>query len=291
MLSMEYLLFLLMGGLISVLSGFFGVGGGFILTPILLLIGFSPLEAITTSLFFTVGTSLSGISAHIRMKNILRKEGLIMGLSGIAATQLARPMVYYLESRGWDEVVIPSLYILLLTYFAYKMIRQGKKTDEGTIAPESFWILKLMAIGFVGGFASASLGVGGGFIIVPLIITSLGFNPKKAVGTSLFAVLLIVSVGFVSYAVKTDIDYFIGMMLIAGGLIGSQFGARLTAYFQNKEMNALLGMLYLATLSGALLKLFALNKTGLAIMGIFIVYFFMTSFIKINQAKHILKKG
>lgn len=76
---MEYILFVLLGGLISVLSGFFGVGGGFILTPILLLIGFSPLQAITTSLFFTVGTSLSGITAHIKLKNILWKEGLIMG--------------------------------------------------------------------------------------------------------------------------------------------------------------------------------------------------------------------
>ncbi|MEH7442226.1 sulfite exporter TauE/SafE family protein [Bacillus sp. JJ1122] len=286
---MEYILFFVLGGLISVLSGFFGVGGGFILTPILLLMGFSPLQA--TSLFFTVGTSLSGITAHIKLKNILWKEGLIMGTSGIAATQLARPMVYYLEARGWDDIVIPFMYIVLLAYFAFSMIRQGKKSDEGVIAPESFSVPKLMAIGFVGGFASAALGVGGGFIIVPLIITMLGFNPKKAVGTSLFAVLLIVSVGFVSYAVKTDIDYVIGLMLIAGGLIGSQFGARLTGYFQNKEMNAMLGMLYLATLAGAVLKLFALNKTGLAIMSIFIVYFFARSFVKINQAKHIPKKG
>lgn len=287
---MEYIIFLLLGGLISVLSGFFGVGGGFILTPILLLIGFSPLEAITTSLFFTVGTSFSGITAHIRLKNILWKEGLIMGASGIAATQLARPMVYFLEARGWDEFVIPFLYIVLLAYFAFKMIRQGKKREEDIAVPGSFSAAKLLAIGFVGGFASAALGVGGGFIIVPLIITSLGFNPKKAVGTSLFAVLLIVSVGFISYAVNTDIDYFIGLMLIAGALVGSQFGARMTGYFENKEMNALLGTLYLATLAGAVLKLFDLNKTGLVIMGIFIVYFFVRSSVKINNRK-VLKKG
>jgi uncharacterized protein len=287
---MEYIIFLLLGGMISVLSGFFGVGGGFILTPILLLIGFSPLEAITTSLFFTVGTSVSGITAHIRLKNILWKEGLIMGTSGIAATQLARPMVYFLEARGWDEIVIPFLYIVLLAFFAFKMIRQGKKREEDIAVPESFSAAKLLAIGFVGGFASAALGVGGGFIIVPLIITSLGFNPKKAVGTSLFAVLLIVSVGFVSYAVNTDIDYFIGLMLIAGALVGSQFGARMTDYFENKEMNALLGMLYLATLAGAVLKLFDLNKTGLVIMGTFILYFFAHLSVKINNRK-VLKKG
>jgi uncharacterized protein len=290
MLFMEYILYLLLGGLISVLSGFFGVGGGFILTPILLLLGFSPLEAITTSLFFTVGTSISGISAHIRMKNILWKEGLIMGLSGIAATQLARPMVYALEARGWDDIVIPFLYIVLLAYFAIKMIRQGRKKDEEIDAPADFSLPKLLAVGFLGGFVSATLGVGGGFIIVPLIITSLGFNPKKAVGTSLFAVLLIVSVGFISYAVNTDINYFIGLMLIAGALVGSQFGARMTSYFENKEMNALLGILYLVTLAGAVLKLFDLNKTGLVIMGMFIVYFFTMSISKI-KTKKAKKKG
>lgn len=289
---MEYILFLILGGLISVLSGFFGVGGGFILTPILLLMGFSPLTAITTSLFFTVGTSVSGITAHIRLKNILWKEGLIMGASGISATQLARPLVYYLESRGWDEVVIPFLYILLLAYFAFAMIRQGKKKDEGTAAtPSSFSVPKLLAVGFVSGFASAALGVGGGFIIVPLIITLLGFNPKKAVGTSLFAVLLIVSVGFVSYAVNTDIDYIVGLMLIAGALVGAQLGARLTDYFQDKEMNALLGTLYAATLAGAVLKLFDLNKTGMAIMGAFIIYFFFRSIVKMIKIKRITKRG
>ncbi|WP_226086377.1 sulfite exporter TauE/SafE family protein [Mesobacillus sp. S13] len=282
---MEYILYLLLGGLISVLSGFFGLGGGFILTPILLLLGFSPLEAITTSLFFTVGTSISGITAHIRMKNILWKEGLIMGLSGIAATQLARPLVYAMEARGWDDVVIPFLYIVLLAYFAIKMIRQGRKKDEDLSAPADFSLPKLMGVGFLGGFVSATLGVGGGFIIVPLIITSLGFNPKKAVGTSLFAVLLIVSVGFISYAVNTDINYFIGLMLIAGALVGSQFGARMTSYFENKEMNAMLGILYLVTLAGAVLKLFDLNKTGLVIMGMFIIYFFTMSIRKIKAKK------
>jgi uncharacterized protein len=287
---MEYIFYLLLGCLISALSGFFGIGGGFILTPILLLIGFSPLEAITTSLFFTVGTSISGIAAHITLKNILWKEGLLMGTSGIVATQLARPIVYTLEERGWDDDVIPFLYIILLAYFAIKMIIEGKKADDVKPAPTSFSLLKILAVGFVGGFVSALLGVGGGFIIVPLIITSLGFNPKKAVGTSLFSVLLIVSAGFLSYAINTDIDYFIGLMLIAGTFAGSQFGARMTGYFENREMNSMLGLLYIATLAGALLKLFDLNQTGLLIMGMFILYFFVGSILKIKTIRK-LKKG
>lgn len=282
---MEYLIFLLLGGFIGVLSGFFGVGGGFILTPILLLSGFSPLQAITTSLLFTVGTSLSGIAAHIRLKNIVWKEGLIMGASGIAATQLARPLVYFLEDHGWDEIIIPSLYILLLAYFALKMIRQGTRKTETASSSGPFSVIKLAAIGFVGGFASATLGVGGGFIIVPLLITTLRFNSRKAVGTSLFAVLLIVSVGFVTYALETQIDYFHGLMLIAGGLAGSQIGAWLTAFFANREMNTMIGLLYLVTLTGSVLKLLVLNTAGLVVMALFLVYFFQRSFAKIGKEK------
>ncbi|HAQ07227.1 MAG TPA: sulfite exporter TauE/SafE family protein, partial [Bacillus bacterium] len=216
---------------------------------------------------------------------ILWKEGLIMGASGIAATQVARPLVYYLEARGWDEIVIPILFIMLLAYFAFTMISQGKREEGGSPLPGLFSSPKLIAVGFVGGLASGVLGVGGGFIIVPLIITTLGFDPRKAIGTSLFAVLLIVSVGFISYAIKTDINYIIGLLLIAGGLIGSQFGARLTAHFKNSEMNAMLGMLYVATLAGAILKLLDLNVMGLVIIGFFILYFFVRCGLKINMEK------
>lgn len=276
-------MFFILGGIISVLSGFFGVGGGFILTPILLLIGFSPLEAITTSLFFTIGTSSSGIFAHIRLKNIIWKEGAILGLSGVAATQVARPFVLFLESKGWDEIAVPIFYIVLLSYFAITMFKQGKKTfpaDQSSTKPALY---KIILIGFFGGFVSTTLGVGGGFIMVPLSIAFLGFLPKKAVGTSLFAVLMIVSVGFVSYALTISIDYIVGLLLIGGGLIGSQFGAKLTTFFENKEISTLLGVLYIATLTSVFLKLVDLSAIGLGLLSIFIAYFFFRSIVKMKS--------
>lgn len=283
MIAVEILLYFLLGAVISVLSGYFGVGGGFILTPILLLIGFSPLEAITTSLLFTIGTSASGIFAHISLKNILWKEGMILGIGGIVATQTARPFVLFLEKHGIDGIVIPGGYLLLLSYFALTMLRESKKSSSKTAASHGgYSVWKLIFIGFFGGFVSATLGVGGGFIIVPLLITFLAVNPKKAVGTSLFAVLMIVSAGFASYASSISIDYKIGLLLLAGGLIGSQFGARLTAFYESREMNILLGTLYAATMVSVILKLFHLNTLGLIILSLFIAGFMIRSAIKIS---------
>lgn len=279
-------LYLILGAIISVLSGFFGVGGGFILTPILLLIGFAPVEAITTSLLYTVGTSISGFIAHNRLKNILWKQGLILGLSGMIATQVARPFVLFMKKQGLDVVVIPILYILLLSYFAFKMMKKGnQKAGEEAILPLAAVWKKLIVIGFIGGFISTTMGVGGGFIIVPLSIAFLKFPPKKAVGTSLFAVLMIVSVGFISYALSTPINYKIGLLLVAGGLIGSQFGAKLTTYFKQVEITMLLGGLYISTALSVALKLVHLNTIGLALIGLFVFIFLVRAVIKLKKGK------
>ncbi|MBN8203818.1 sulfite exporter TauE/SafE family protein [Bacillus sp. NTK034] len=283
---MEYVLFITLGALISVLSGFFGVGGGFILTPTLMLFGFSPVEAITTSLLFSIGTSLSGIFAHIRMKNIRLKQGLILGLSGMAATQAAHPFVLFLEEKGWDTWAVPLFYIILLSYFALGMLKSGKKSASGAVPPSELSpsIVKMVLIGFFAGFVSTTLGVGGGFIMVPLSVAYLGMMPKKAVGTSLFAILLIVTAGFVSYSSTISIDYWIGLSLVGGGLIGSQFGAKLTSYFENEEITYMLGALYMATVASVILKLIHLNYTGLVLMAIFVGGFLVRSLVKMQKA-------
>ncbi|AGX02236.1 MULTISPECIES: sulfite exporter TauE/SafE family protein [Bacillaceae] len=281
---MEYLLFLLLGGVISVLSGFFGVGGGFILTPVLLLIGFAPLEAIATSLFFSIGTSLSGIGAHFRLKNILWKEGAILGVSGMLATQAAKPLVLFLSEKGLDATVIPACYIVLLSYFAFTMFRQGKKTGEQSREGRPS-LAGMLLIGFSGGFVSAALGVGGGFIMVPLSIAFLGLQPRKAVGTSLFAVLLIVSTGFLSYASAVEISYLTAILLVAGGLVGSQAGAWLTNFYKNKDISLLLSGLYIATLLSVVFKLVHHNLIGIVLLSLFITYFFFLSLSKIIRKK------
>ncbi|WP_070119885.1 sulfite exporter TauE/SafE family protein [Bacillus marinisedimentorum] len=269
---MELAAYLLIGAIIGILSGFFGVGGGFVLTPVLLLFGFAPVTAIATSLLYTIGTSVSGVVAHLRLRNIEWKLAFITGLSGLAATRVAHPFVLFLESRGLSETVIPGFYLLLLGYFAFSMLhkKKGKPKEPAENGKHSLPII--LFIGFFGGFASTALGVGGGFIIVPLFISLLALQPRLAVGTSLVSVFFIVISGFISYAFTTPINYVIGIMLVIGALIGGQVGAHLTAYFSDPEIKKRLGLLYIVTWLSVLLKLFGLNMTGLAGLTAFIIY-------------------
>ncbi|WP_417897525.1 sulfite exporter TauE/SafE family protein [Bacillus haimaensis] len=261
---MELALFILMGFSISMLSGFFGIGGGFVLTPVLMLMGFSPIEAISTSLMYTIGTSISGVFAHYKMKNILWKQALIIGTSGILATQLAYPLVEWLDSTGLDATVIPTMYLILLSYFAFTMLKQSNR--EGNVQHRSKSIIPLMFIGLIGGFLSTALGVGGGFIIVPLLISFLGLPSRNAVATSLTSVILIVTAGFLTYAINIPIHFDTGFLLIAGAIFGSQFGAKATSFVKNATIQRLLGILYICTMASLIINMTEYTVLGLVVL-------------------------
>ncbi|WP_378938426.1 sulfite exporter TauE/SafE family protein [Metabacillus herbersteinensis] len=274
------MLFIGMGILIGILSGFFGVGGGFILTPILLLMNYDPIFAITISLMYTIGTSLSGVLAHTKMKNVIWKDALIIATSGVIATQVAYPFVLFLQKIGYDQFVIPLLFIVLLAYFAINMLKgqrppsMEKLTSNKTVVNKN---LILILTGFAGGFLSTTLGVGGGFIIVPLLISYTNYPSRQAVGTSLMSVLFIVFVGFITYMIKSPIDLTLGGILIVGGLLGAQIGAYLINSYEHHEVKIMLGLLFVVTFISMCLKLFHFDQTGLAIIAIFlfVLYFYM----------------
>ena len=268
-LYLEYLLFLLTGLIIGVFSGFFGVGGGFILTPILLLTGFPPVVAISTSLLYTIGTSISGVIAHLRFDNIQWRIAFIVGISGIIATQLAHPLVLLIEKHQLDETLIPIFYLVLLAYFTFSMFQTKTDSNVSFKQKSTYSVMTLIAIGFFGGFISTTLGVGGGFVLIPLFISFLKLKPRFAVGTSLLSVFFIVSVGFLTYAINTPVPYGIGMFLIIGALIGGQLGGALTTFYSNAEIQRLLGFLYIITWFSLLLKLIQFDASGLIIMIIF----------------------
>src|SRR5690606_9187078 len=104
----DLLIYVILGLSIGVMSGFFGIGGGFILTPTLILLGFSPVTAIATSLLYTVATTLSGVTAHLRLNHIKWKTSIIIGISGIISTQLAHPFVIFLEKYQLENTIIRS---------------------------------------------------------------------------------------------------------------------------------------------------------------------------------------
>ncbi|MBY6036880.1 sulfite exporter TauE/SafE family protein [Fictibacillus nanhaiensis] len=264
--------YILLGLCIGVFSGFFGIGGGFILTPILILIGIPPLSAIGTSLMYSIGTSVSGVAAHLRYKNILWKTAAVLGIVGVLATQIAHPFVVWLEKLGYDDTIIPVFYILLLAYFAvsllYKQTKQNKVNKSSAFA---FSWPKAIFIGFTGGFISTTLGVGGGFVMVPLLISMMNFPSRKAVGTSLVSVFLIVTAGFLTYATSIQLDYKLGILLILGALVGTQLGAKLTTIYSNGQIQKYLGALYITILSSVVLKLLQFDRAGLGVISLYVV--------------------
>ncbi|MGM0837838.1 MAG: sulfite exporter TauE/SafE family protein [Bacillota bacterium] len=286
---MEFALFILMGFSISMLSGFFGIGGGFVLTPVLMLMGFSPIEAISTSLLYTIGTSISGVYAHFKMKNILWKQALIIGGSGVVATQMAYPFVEWLDSTGFDETVIPSMYLILLSYFAFTMLKQS--TRGSNVQHGSTSIIPLMIIGLIGGFLSTALGVGGGFIIVPLLISFLRLPSRNAVATSLTSVILIVIAGFTTYAINIPIHYDTGFLLIAGAIIGSQLGAKATSYVKNQTIQRLLGILYICTMASLIINMTEYTVLGLVVLACYTLTMNIFMFFRIFKQDLVESNG
>jgi uncharacterized protein len=285
------LLFLPIGIAIGVLGGFFGLGGGVLLTPVLLLLGVSPVEAITTGLLFSIGTSISSVWGHLKLNNIIWKAAIPIGLSGIVGTQLARPLVMYFEEIGIGDIVLSTLYLVILLYFAISMILPGKKNEGRLSENDTFSMPLLIIVGLIGGFLSSTLGVGGGFIVVPLLVSFANFPAKQAVGTSAVCIFLFVTAGFTSYIMYVEIDLLLGLFLIIGALIGGQLGAKTTVHFANKEMRKMLGILYSVTWFSLLLKLFKLEVVGFIILASYTSYLLTVFVIRTMKGKKKLEQN
>lgn len=271
----DIFLYLTLGLGIGILSGFFGIGGGFILTPVLLLLSFNPVIAIATSLLYTIATSLSGAFAHYRLKQIKWKPALMIGMSGVVATQIAHPFVILLEDLHVEDTVVPLMYIVLISYFSFTLLwnpKKGKNLVRNDSKSKPHLIFKAIMIGLFAGFISTTLGVGGGFIIVPLTLSILSFSPKEAVGTSLFSVFMIVLAGFTSYAFTTPLNYEISGILTIGAIIGGQLGALSTKGYPNKQIQHFLAGLYIATGLSLILKLFNLDTLGFLLLSIYCIF-------------------
>ena len=267
-------MYIMLGFAIGILSGFFGIGGGFILTPTLLLLGFTPVVAIATSLLYSIATSLSGVTAHYRLQNIKWKDALVIGLSGVFATQIAHPFTLLLEQYQIEDTIIPFFYLLLISYFTYTMFRSRPSTSNTEKKP-TYYTPKLVLIGLFAGFVSTTLGVGGGFIIVPLLVSILVYPSYLAVGTSLMSVSMIVTVGFISYSFSTPLNYTLSSYLIIGALIGGQIGAIFTKYYQDIQIRHLLGGLYVATGISLLFKMIQIELLGLASIFLYCLFIFV----------------
>lgn len=244
---------LLLGTLVGFLSGVFGVGGGFLMTPFLIFMGLPPAIAVGTQANQLVAASLSGLLGHTKRGNVDFKIGGIMLTGSLIGSVLGVLIFRLLQHLGQIDFVIPMLYVLLLSVMGLMMLTECISTillkkDHETVPaslqhhpffqnlpykmrfPRSrLYISALIpgGIGFVGGLLVSILGVGGGFLLVPAMIYILGMPTLLVVGTSLFQIMITTIVATMMHAVANhSVDLVLAFLLIIGGVVGAQLGVR-----------------------------------------------------------------
>ncbi|MGX8237730.1 sulfite exporter TauE/SafE family protein [Exiguobacterium undae] len=266
---MELLLFLLLGAAIGILSGFFGIGGGIILTPLLLILGYAPSTAIVLSLLLTLGSTVTGTFAHLRQNNFHLRDAGTIGLAGIIGSAAVTPVVFWMEQHSGADIIISTLYIVLLLLFAIQFLKPTKKIIRETpVVNASFY--KLVAIGGAAGILSSLMGVSGGFLLTSLLMGWVRFPLKQAIGTSIAAATLIVLGGITSYFISgTQAPLGLGVVLIIGALLGSPLGASFLNLFSTHFVKKSLGSFYAAVATSVFLKTTHHEQLSLLLLALF----------------------
>lgn len=266
---MDLLLFLVLGAAIGILSGFFGIGGGIILTPLLLILGYTPSTAIVLSLLLTLGSTVTGTFAHLRQNNFHLRDAVTIGVSGIIGSAAITPVVFWMERHSGADTVISTLYIVLLLLFAIQFLKPAKKVIRETSVPHASFY-KLVAIGAAAGILSSLMGVSGGFLLTPLLMGWVRFPLKQAIGTSIAAATLIVLGGVTSYFMSgTQAPLALGIALIIGALIGSPLGASFLNLFSSQFVKKSLGSFYAAVAASVFLKTTHYEQLSLLLLALF----------------------
>ncbi len=272
-LSLNILLLLAIGGGVGFLSGMFGVGGGFLLTPVLIFIGVPPAVAVATQANNVVASSVSGVLAHWSKDNVDFKMGLVLLIGGIVGSTLGVFVFSALRAAGQIDLVINLAYVTTLgaigaTMFwesVRTMVRQRTRQAGLRKLHQHIWVHGLpfkmrfrrsrlyisallpLTIGFGVGLMAAIMGVGGAFILVPAMIYLLGMPTAVVVGTSLFQIIFVAAnVTFLQAVQNHTVDALLALLLTAGGVIGAQFGGRLSGRLPADLMRVLLSAVILA---------------------------------------------
>ena len=272
-MSVDALLLLGIGFGVGWLSGLFGVGGGFLLTPLLMLIGIPPAVAVASGANQTLGASISGLIAQWRRRNVDWRMGLTLFAGGLLGSALGVQIFALLKRWGQVDVAVSLFYVVILGVVGALMVRESitalLRRRRGA-APrrklhEHTWLHGLpfklrfrdsrlyisvippLAIGFGIGMLSAIMGVGGGFMLVPAMIYILGMPTSIVIGTSLFQVVFVsANVTLLQAWQVGSVDIVLTMLLLAGGVAGAQFGAAMGTKLRGEETRALLGLLVLS---------------------------------------------
>ena len=273
-----------MGGLVGLLSGLFGVGGGFLLTPLLMWMGIPPAVAVASDTNQIVAASVSGTIAHSRNKNVDFKLGFIILVGSLVGGSFGTALVKVLRSLGNFDFVLKSTYVVMLlgvgTFMFIESInalRRKKGQKETDIPKESgamrfmnklpmkmhfevsgidCSIISLFILGLLIGILAAIMGVGGGFIMLPVMIYLLGMPTIKAVGTSVFVIIFTaINVTMAQSTLNHTVDVVLAIVLLIGSSIGAQFGAKLGKKLPAEQLRIIFSVIVLAVMAKMLLDL------------------------------------
>jgi uncharacterized membrane protein YfcA len=271
--SLDVFVLLALGGAVGFLSGVFGVGGGFLLTPFLIFIGVPPAVAVASSANQLVGASVSGVLAHWRRGNVDFKMGAILLIGGFLGSLLGVWLFGILRRIGQIELVINLCFVLLLGTLGALMLVEGTRTlmrRRKLGAPrrklhQHTWVhglpLKMrfrrsklyisallpLGLGFLIGVLSAIMGIGGGFVMVPAMIYLLGMPTVIVPGTSLFQIIFVAATVTVLQAINNrTVDAVLAIVLLIGGVLGAQIGTRMGSRLRGDQLRIMLAVLVLA---------------------------------------------
>jgi len=271
-LSVDVFVLLGLGGAVGFLSGVFGVGGGFLLTPFLIFIGIPPAVAVASSANQLVGASVSGVIAHWRRGNVDFLMGFVLLVGGFLGSAFGVWLFALLRRIGQVELVVTISYVVLLGVLGSLMLIESTRALLRRHRPGAgrrklhrhMWIhglpLKMrfrrsklyisaivpVGLGFLVGILSAVMGVGGGFVMVPAMIYMLGMPTAVVPGTSLLQIIFVAANVTVLQAVSNGtVDAVLALMLLVGGVLGAQFGTRFGTKLRGEQLRALLALMVL----------------------------------------------
>ncbi|RSU46608.1 sulfite exporter TauE/SafE family protein [Sphingomonas sp. S-NIH.Pt15_0812] len=272
-LSVNALVIVLLGGGVGLLSGMFGVGGGFLTTPLLIVYGIPPTVAAASSASQVTGASVSGVFAHLRRKGVDFKMGGVLVAGGITGTFAGAWIFRQLQALGQIDTVIAVVYVVMLSWIGGTMAREAtttillarraqpprprKRRHHPLVAAlplrtrfyaSGLYISPLapLMLGFVTGILTILLGVGGGFILVPAMIYLLGMATSVVVGTSLFQTLFVTAMATMVHATTTKaVDIVLAGLLLIGSVTGAQVGARFATRVKPEYLRLALAVIVL----------------------------------------------
>jgi uncharacterized protein len=269
--SVNAFLLLGIGGVVGVLSGMFGVGGGFLITPLLFFVGIPPAVAVATSANQVVASSVSGVLAHLKRRTVDVRMGVVLLAGGLVGSAAGVQVFTLLRQAGQVDLLVQLCYVVFLGTVGALMFVESvnalRKSRAGGPPPrrKHNWVHALplkvkfrtsglyisvippLLVGALVGLLAAVMGVGGGFIMVPAMIYLLGMPTKVVVGTSLFQIIFVTAFTTLLHATTNySVDMILAVLLLLGGVIGAQIGTSMGARLKAEQLRILLALLVLA---------------------------------------------